>query len=154
MVPGKADDPVQFIDVRDLTEWMIRSLEAERSGVFNATGPEYALTMAEFVHGVRAVTTSEVRWNWIPDYDFLKTRGLLYAIPWIMPVDDELGSLRIDVSRAAADGLTYRTLADTAASTLEWWFSPAVPPERRAEPRFVLTPQQEREILEAWRMTR
>lgn len=150
LVPGKEDDPVQFIDVRDLTEWMIRCLEAHRSGVFNATGPEHSLTMAEFVYGVRAVTTSEVRWTWIPDYDFLKARGLLYAIPWIMPVGDELGSLRIDVSRAVAHGLTYRPLAETAGDTLAWWYSDAVLPERRAGPRFVLDPQEEAEILQAW----
>ncbi len=154
LVPGKKDDPVQFIDVRDLTEWMIRSLEEERYGVFNATGPAHSLTMAEFVHGVRAVTTSDVKWSWISDYDFLKSQGLLYAIPWIMPVDDELGSLRIDVSKAVANGLTYRTLARTAEDTLEWWYSEDVSDDRRAGPRFVLTPEREEEILRGWKERR
>jgi len=150
LVPGKMEDRVQFIDVRDLTEWMIRSLEVDRSGVFNATGPEHPLTMAEFIYGVRAVTTSEVHWSWVEDYEFLKSRSLLYAIPWIMPVDDELGSLRIDVSKAASNGLTFRTLAETARDTLDWWYSESVSPERRGEARFVLDPVEEMEILEAW----
>jgi 2'-hydroxyisoflavone reductase len=150
LVPGGMDDPVQFIDVRDLTEWMVRSLELKRSGVYNATGPRQSLTMAEFVYGVRAVTTAEIEWRWIPDYTFLQEWDLLYAIPWIMPVGNELGSLRIDVSRAVAHGLTCRTLAQTAADTLTWWSSDAVTPEWRANPRFVLTPEREHEILAAW----
>jgi 2'-hydroxyisoflavone reductase len=67
-----------------------------------------------------------------------------------MPVGNELGSQRIDVTRAVANGLTYRPLATTAMDTLDWWFSDAVPDDRRANPRFVLTPEREREILVAW----
>src|SRR5207248_2488153 len=39
LVPGKPDDLVQLIDVRDLTEWMIRLLEQGSTGIFNAGGP-------------------------------------------------------------------------------------------------------------------
>jgi hypothetical protein len=42
-------------------------------------------------------------------------------------------------------------MAETAMDTLEWWLSDAVTDERRSNPRFVLTPEREREILEAWK---
>ena len=35
LAPGRRDDPVQFIDVRDLAEFMVRLLEDGRSGVYN-----------------------------------------------------------------------------------------------------------------------
>jgi 2'-hydroxyisoflavone reductase len=151
LVPGKKDDFVQQIDVRDLTEWMIRRLEEGEGGVYNATGPASHLTMAEFVYGVRAATSAELSWTWIEDYDFLTEHEISYAIPWIMPTGDYRGSQRIDCARARASGLTFRPLAVTAMDTLEWWHSDAVGEAWRAHPRFVLTPERERSILDAWK---
>ena len=151
LVPGKKADQVQMIDVRDLTEWMIRLLEEGASGVFNATGPGFPLTMEEFAYGMRATTSAELSWSWIEDYGFLQEHGLTFAIPWLMPTDDHVGSQRIDVSQAGANGLTYRPMAVTAMETLEWWHSDAVSDERRANPRFVLSAEREREILNAWK---
>ena len=34
MVPGKADDPVQYIDVRDVANWMIRLVENKKAGIY------------------------------------------------------------------------------------------------------------------------
>ena len=67
-----------------------------------------------------------------------------------MPEGDELGSMRIDVSKAGASGLKYRPLAITAMDTLAWWFSGALTDERRAAARFVLSPEREAELLAAW----
>lgn len=38
-VPGKSNDPVQYIDVRDAASFIIRLLEQKASGRFNAVGP-------------------------------------------------------------------------------------------------------------------
>jgi len=154
LVPGKKSDLVQQIDVRDLTEWIIHLLENETHGVFNATGPAAPITMEEFVYGVRAATSSEVTWTWIEDYDFLAEHEISYAIPWVLPVDDNLGSQRIDVARAKAAGLTYRPIALTAMDTLEWYYSDALTDEERANPPMVLTPEREAEILAAWKARR
>lgn len=151
LAPGKKSDQVQMIDVRDLTEWMIRLLEVGASGVFNATGPGFPLSMEEFIYGMRATTSSVLSFTWIEDYAFLEEHNLTFAIPWLMPVADHLGSQRIDVSRAVAHGLTYRPMAVTAMDTLDWWHSENVTDERRTSPRFVLTPEREAEILAAWK---
>jgi len=150
LVPGKRDDPVQYIDVRDLTEWMVRLLEGGTTGVFNAVGPEAPLTMAEFVYGLRAVTAKPVRWVWADDYEFLRAQRLRYAIPWLLPEGDSLGAARIANRRALAAGLTFRPLAVTVRDTLDWWYSPLVSDDRRQHARFVLTPEREAEILAAW----
>jgi len=47
LAPGRPEDPTQFIDVRDLAEWMIRLAEERTFGTFNATGPGSPLSVAE-----------------------------------------------------------------------------------------------------------
>jgi len=150
LVPGKKGDLVQCIDVRDLTEWMIHLVEDQTFGVFNATGPGSPLTMEEFIYGMRATTSAQLSWTWVDDYDFLQEHRVSFAIPWLMPLDDHLGSQRIDISRAVAHGLVYRPMAVTALDILKWWHSDALTDERRAAARFVLTPEREAEILAAW----
>ncbi len=154
LVPGKKSDLVQQIDVRDLTEWIIHLLENEVHGVFNATGPASPTTMEGFVYGVRAVTSSEVTWTWIDDYDFLAEHRIYAAIPWILPVGDNLGSQRINVERAKAAGLTFRPIAVTATDTLEWYYSDALTDEERANPPMLVTPEREAEVLAAWKTRR
>lgn len=151
LVPGRKGDPVQYVDVRDLTAFMVHLLETGTTGTFNVAGPRKRQSMEEFVYGVSAVTTSDKTWTWIEDYDFLESQRLTYAIPWLMARGDNLGSAQINNERAVAAGLRFRALADTVEDMLEWWHSGAVPAERKANPRFVLTPEREREILAAWK---
>lgn len=151
LVPGKKTDRVQQIDVRDLTEWMIHMLENGTHGTYNATGPASPLTMEEFVYGMRAATSSEPIWTWIEDYEFLQEQRLLFAIPWILPLDDNLGSQRIDITRAKQVGLTFRPIAQTAMDTLEWYHSDALTDEERANPPMSISPEREKEALTAWK---
>lgn len=150
LAAGKRSDLVQQIDVRDLTEWMVRLMEEGVHGTFNATGPGYPLTMEEYLHGVRATSSAEVTWTWVDDYAFLEEQRFTAAIPWILPVGDHLGSQRIDCSKARAAGLTYRPLAVTALDTLAWYHSADLTDEQRAAPPMALSPEREREILAAW----
>lgn len=162
LVPGHRSDPVQYIDVRDLTEWMIRLVEEGRGGTFNAVGPGRPQTMAEFVHGVAATTSVPLSWTWIEDYEWLRayplrtapdgtTRGLGYAVPWLIPEGIDRGHMRIDNTRALKAGLTFRPLATTAWDTVAWRLSDDAPQALRDQPRFVLTPEDEAAMLGAWR---
>ena len=152
LVPGKKTDQVQQIDVRDLTEWNIHLLEDQVHGTFNATGPASPITMEEFVYGMRAATSSEVSWTWIEDYEFLQQHRVLYAIPWILPVGNDLGSQRINIDRAKAAGLSFRPIARTAMDTLEWYYS--LTPEEQSRPPMAITPEHEVEVLAAWKARR
>lgn len=162
LVPGRKTDPVQYIDVRDLIDWVIRLAENRVGGTFNAVGPGRRQTMEEFVYGLGATTAEPLSWTWIEDYEWLtayplrrrnngSTSGLQYAVPWIMAEGDALGHMQIDNRRALSAGLTYRPLADTARDTVAWRMSDAVPQALRDQPRYVLTAEQETAMLEAWR---
>jgi len=165
LVPGRKTDPVQYIDVRDLAEWMVRQMEAGATGTFNAVGPAAPQTLAQFINGLAPITAPGTTFTWIEDYAFLKAYplrpktaddpgGLIEAIPWEMVDGDELGHMRISNRKARAAGLTYRPLITTARDTLAWRRSDAVPEALRAKPRYVLTDEQERAILAAWRRAR
>ncbi len=146
LAPGDPDDPVQLIDVRDLTEWMIHMLENSHTGTYNATGPRSRLSSAEFVSGIRSITSSAVSFTWVGT-DFLLEHEVPYMVPWVVPRGDTLGMSTISAARALNKGLTYRPLAVTALDNLEWW--KRQPEERRAR-LSDLPNQREREILAAW----
>ena len=156
LVPGHADDPVQYINVRDLTEWMIRLAETSTAGTFNVAGPASPTGMHEFVYGMRATTNAEVEWMHVPDYDFLSEQRIQSMLPWLMPVGDFEGSARINIERAKADGLAVRPLAETTQDVLEWWDSDAVTDEQRRtlieEPRSMM--RREPDIIAAWKARR
>jgi 2'-hydroxyisoflavone reductase len=148
LAPGKRDDPVQFVDVRDLAEWMVRLLEDKRSGVYNAAGPKNPMTMPQFLEAARAGVDAEVRYTWVDDYDFLAQHRIMSAIPWAMLRGNDYGMMSIRNGRAVASGLTFRPIATTVRDTLAWW--PTVPEARRAAPRFTITPEREAAALAAW----
>jgi 2'-hydroxyisoflavone reductase len=152
LAPGQPEDPTQFIDVRDLAEWMIRLAENRTFGTFNATGPGSPLTVAELLYGIRAVTTSAVSFTWT-DAAFLAEQSVrpFSDLPlWMVPAGATAGFMRMSARRAQAAGLTYRPLATTAADTLAWWKTE--PAERRdGELRAGLPARREAEVLAAWR---
>ncbi|HEY5005576.1 MAG TPA: epimerase, partial [Ktedonobacteraceae bacterium] len=65
--PGRPDRQVQIIDARDLAEWIIRMLEAQQTGIYNATGPEKLLTMQHILETCKSVSGSNARFTWLND---------------------------------------------------------------------------------------
>lgn len=122
LAPGTPNDPVQFIDSRDLAEWTIRMAENRVFGTYQATGPAASLTIAEMLYGIKAITTAGAQFTWMPA-DFLeqqKIRGWRDMTVWLPPTGDTAGFSRRNVAKAVAAGLTFRPLAVTAKDTLEW----------------------------------
>jgi 2'-hydroxyisoflavone reductase len=153
MVPGRAGDPVQYIDVRDLAAWMIRLIEEGAAGTLNTVGPASPTGVQPFVHGVHAAFSTAVTFVPVDDYELLAQHGVLDAIPWIMPVGDNFGSARVSNQRAIAGGLVFTPLADSMRDLYEWWLTDAVSEERRAALTTAATSLMAREsaILAAWR---
>ena len=150
LAPGSGVDATQIIDVRDLTEWIVRLAEDRTAGVFNATGPEARLSMAEMLYGIRAITSTPVRFTWVPS-SFLADQGVR---PWShMPawIPGDPQSL-VSIARAVEAGLTFRPLAFTALDTLEYQL--ARPAEEQSNPRAGISPEREGEVLAAWRAER
>jgi 2'-hydroxyisoflavone reductase len=149
LAPGNPDSPLQFVDVRDLSEWLVRMAEARQTGTFNATGPDYKLTMRRFLEECRTATGSDARLVWM-DEEFLLAKGVeaWSEVPlWTTEADlENRYFLSVSIDQALASGLTSRLLAETVRDTLAWDSTRPTNIERRAG----LDPVREKELLEAW----
>jgi 2'-hydroxyisoflavone reductase len=151
LAPGDPTDRVQFIDARDLGEWTIRLLEQKTYGTFNAVGPDHPLTIAEMLYGIKAVTTAGAQFTWVPAafLDEQKVAPWTDMPVWIPPTGEYAGFGNRSNRRALDAGLTFRSLADTAATTLE--FNESRPAERQSQLKAGLTPEREKAVLAAWK---
>ncbi len=148
LIPGRREDPVQLIDVRDLAEFMIALLEQGRSGIYNAVGPRSPLRVPEFAEALRQAIDPAARLTFVDDYEFLEAHAIVDAVPWVMLKGNDLGHLSARNDRSVAAGLRFRPLATTARDTLAWW--PTVPEARRAAAAFAITTEQETRALADW----
>ena len=147
LAPGSPNDPVQFIDARDLAEWTIRMAENRETGIYNATGPAKALDIGGMLDGIKAALKSDATFTWVTE-DFLTQQKVE---PWSdMPVwtGKDSGVARAKIDRALSKGLTFRPFAETARDTLAWFKSQ--PQERQGKLRAGLTSEREADVLTVW----
>jgi 2'-hydroxyisoflavone reductase len=155
LAPDKPDDPCQFIDSRDLAEWTVRMAEARELGTYNAIGPAKPFTIGEMLYGIKAVTTSDAQFTWVP-WEFLQTQGVRpwrHMTVWQPPVGRTAGYQRRSAAKAIAKGLTFRPLAVTAKDTLDWHRT-RPQAEQEATLNGVingLAMSREKEVLAAWK---
>ncbi|MEU6259761.1 SDR family oxidoreductase [Streptomyces sp. NPDC047043] len=123
LAPGPRDLPLQYIDVRDMAEWILGAAERELSGPFNMTGPQGHATMGELLEAcVRATgATAELRWT---EPEVILDAGIQpwTQLPvWVPPGSDMHDALHAsDVSRAVATGLVCRPVEETVSDTWAW----------------------------------
>jgi 2'-hydroxyisoflavone reductase len=153
LVAGKKDDPVQFIDVRDVAQFMIRLIEDQDVGTYNAVGPKDFMGMHAFVEEAKKAFDVENEIVMIDDYAFLKEHDVYYIVPWVMPEGNNAGSSLTSNVHSINHGLTYTPLVQTMKDTHDWWYSDALTEERRQKyegnPKVVLN--REAAIIEAWK---
>lgn len=152
LAPGDGEDPVQFIDVRDLAAFILGLVERRNVGTFNATGPAQTLPMRAMLEACKAANGGDARFTWV-ESDWLVDQQKV--MPWSnMPVwiprgSEDKGAGQISNARALKLGLTFRPPVDTARDTLAWFKT--LPPERQAKMRAGITAEREAEVLAEWR---
>lgn len=153
LVPGKTEDPVQYIDVRDVAEFMIRLAENKSAGTYNTVGPSEKETMLEFVTKSKDTFGVENTIVQIDDYEFLKEQKIYYIVPWIMLDEYNYGSARVNNNLAKQNGLTFRDTKTSIKETHDWWYSDSLSDERRAkfEQKVGSVLVREKEIIKAWK---
>jgi 2'-hydroxyisoflavone reductase len=83
LAPGGPDLRVQIIDVRDLAGWVLRVVESGRTGTYNATGPDYPLTMRRLLEACRAASGSDASFTWVGEEFLLRSGVTMELAPWI-----------------------------------------------------------------------
>ena len=130
---------MQFIDVRDLTAWLLRNGDAGTQGLYNLTGPATPLTMGGFLDAARQALNGTATLRWA-DEDWLLSEGV---VPWReLPVwlsRTDAGLHQVSITQALATGLVCRPLVQTILDTMAWATPVAAPagvgmaPEREAD---------------------
>ncbi|MGC9541076.1 SDR family oxidoreductase [Streptomyces sp. UG1] len=123
LAPGPRDLPLQYVDVRDLAQWVLGAVERELSGPYNLTGPRGHTTMGELLDACVAVTGSDAELRWTGP-EVILDAGIepWTQLPvWVPPGSDLHDALHgSDVSRAVAAGLRCRPVEETVADTWRW----------------------------------
>jgi 2'-hydroxyisoflavone reductase len=119
LAPGQPDDLVQFIDVRDLAEWIVQGYHRALSGVFNLTGRPTRI--GEFLGECAAATDSDAELIWVPA-ERLLAAGVdpWMGVPMLIAVPGWEAASQVDVRAALAAGLEIRPVRQTIRDTLSW----------------------------------
>ncbi len=118
LAPGKPQDPVQFIDGRDLAEWCLDLLERQCGGVYHATGPEDTLSMGSFLRAGAESLGTQIEPVWAEETWLLEREVAPYMeLPLWVPQEGYAGHNRVNCRLAIEAGLRFRPLAETLRDT-------------------------------------
>jgi 2'-hydroxyisoflavone reductase len=151
IAPGTPDDPIQYIDVRDLADFVRVCAEKHIAGRYNLCTPPRWATMGKLLDNSKRVTGADTKFKWAST-EFLMTEKVVepgmwasQEIPiWAPPSGQSLGHGLVASARAEAKGLKFRSLETTIRETLEWQ---KTRPADKQKLRSGLTPEREAELL-------
>jgi len=149
---GHRDDPVEWIDVRDLAVFYVTLLENQQSGVFNGVSPAAMTSSRHFYESVQKTLNPKATMVYVDDDALLERNGLVEVVPWVLRTGNNRYATSVSTSKSVAAGLKARPLVETLRDTAAWW--PTVAEARRLKPKFAITPDIERKVLAAWNSRR
>lgn len=145
LAPGRPDDLVQYIDVRDLAEWVLDAAEAGLSGTHDGVCPP--ITRSQFLAEIVEALDGDAELTWVPQ-EFLQEHGVNSwageeSLGLWLPLPEYGGFLSHDPASALAAGLGVRPLRET---TLHWYANRSESPALLAD----LSREKEAAVLAAW----
>jgi 2'-hydroxyisoflavone reductase len=151
LAPGTPKDPIQVIDVRDLTAWMMKLVEARTTGYFNAISPPRKFTMGDIISASqRESAKAGTKVTWV-DEDFLGKHWDMEQVdlaPWSPVKGKYAGASLSSTQRAIDTGLKTRSMQETVHDTMAWFRT--LPADRQAKLKAGLAAEQESEALKAF----
>jgi 2'-hydroxyisoflavone reductase len=154
LAPGTPADPIQFIDVRDLADFVRRCVEQHLPGRFNACNPPRAVTIGSLLEASRRITGADTKFVWA-SVQFLTAQKVIgddaegNPLPiWNAPVGEDAGAALVSPARAVSHGLQFRSLDQTIRDTLAW--QKQRPPAQQTL-KAGLSPQREAQLLKKLR---
>lgn len=146
VVPHPQSRPLQWIDARDLADFLLTLLDQGLEGAHNATSPAGQWTMGVLADALGA--GSPVRPAWVDETVLVEHKVTPWTgLPLWIPESfaDEAGFMQIDCTKAERAGLRTRPLAQTIDDTAAW----LVQRDNREAWKDVMGADAEREILTA-----
>ncbi|QLJ00760.1 NAD-dependent epimerase/dehydratase family protein [Streptomyces sp. NEAU-sy36] len=123
LAPGPRDLPIQYVDARDLAEWLLGALERGLSGPYDMVSPPGHTTMGALLDACVAATGADARLCWAEPERILEAGIEPWTeLPvWVPPGGETYDAVhRADVGRALATGLVCRPVSETVSDTWRW----------------------------------
>jgi len=146
--PGPQDRPLQYVDCRDLADWVLRDRPV---GVFNTVSQPGHATIADVLDACVTAIGADAELEWLTPEE-IETAGVApwTEIPIWVPPTGELAALHDgDVSAAYAAGLVCRPIAETVADTWAWIQREGMPSAEMQRAGTGLTPDAEARLWAA-----
>jgi 2'-hydroxyisoflavone reductase len=145
LAPGPQDNDLQFVDVRDLGDWIVHLIEQGTMGPFNAVGFDGSISVAEFLHTGKGTVNHTCSFTWVDDAFLEANQVSAWGDMGCWTPKAKNG--HTNNARAIAAGAKYRPIAETIRDTAAW-----VKNERGDKPwRAGLTAERETELLAKWK---
>lgn len=120
LAPGDPLAPLQFIDARDLAEWISYGVQQKLTGNFNTVSPHNQLTIGHFLDEVKQAINPSVHFHWMSEEKLKEANVSCWTQLPLWVYEDINLFLKVDSSRAIAKGLTFRSLQETIVDMHEW----------------------------------
>jgi 2'-hydroxyisoflavone reductase len=137
---------LQWIDGRDLADFMLGALERGVTGTYNAVSEAGRFKLGDMLAAAKRTSGSDSTLTWVSEEFLLEHEVVPFGdLPLWLP--GAAGNMfKVDGSRAAAAGLRVRPFEETVEDTLAWQ-------AERGEPalKVGLSAAREAELLELWR---
>ena len=147
LAPGPRDLKVQYIDARDLAQFILLAAQTGLTGPFNLTSESGHTTMGGLLDVANEVTGghAELRWTGPAVIEGAGVQPWTQLPVWIPPGPTYDFIHRADVSRAVGAGLRCRPVRETVADTWQWLTE--LPQDAVKRPGIGLDPAVEAKLL-------
>jgi nucleoside-diphosphate-sugar epimerase len=151
VVPDALEQPIAFIDVRDLAGWLADAVEQNRAGVVNATGPAgmttYGGLLTTCLDTVAEPGTPAAELVPVPEEELLAAEVKPWRhLPFWVPATVAPTFWQVGTDRARQWGLPSRPVRETVADTWAWLRTAGPTAD---EPRYGLPEELEQKLLTA-----
>jgi len=123
LLPGSGTDRLQYLDVRDCAEFVLRAAERQLAGIYNLVKPGIALCDWLDRLSVRLAPALPIEPQWAP-WSALCSLGVMpwASYPTLLPCEQAefAGYGSVSAEAAIVQGLNFRPLEETVADLAVW----------------------------------
>ncbi|OLS26072.1 MAG: hypothetical protein HeimC2_16940 [Candidatus Heimdallarchaeota archaeon LC_2] len=114
--------PIQIIDVRDLANFTLHLIENQNSGIYNATGLDYQLTISKLFAVCKLFTGTDLEFVKVNDQWLIDNEVQPWMeLPLWIPSESGKALMQVNIEKGIKNGLTFRSLKETVRDTLDWY---------------------------------
>lgn len=151
LVPDNDDQPIQFIDVRDLADWTILLTEKKQTGIYNAIGPEESINLRKLLLRMQKHFNTDSQFIKISQ-DFMEKEEITVTdFPMLFAFKDiaHYNFMEIDREPSISQGLKHRSIEETLQGAYDYIKS--LPSDYAF--KCGLTQERHSELLNKWNET-